>query len=151
MNQMWGEMSPLSREEYKRYFISYHDRVARWSKKQKQQWQGSRDCGILASGMKGNGDRERRWEGKWQKKGKLGAFALIKVKMDQIEPTMDQKRLNIQLFYQHHLFFVEHTFSEEWMKSPLEEAPQFLLPWTMMMISKKNGRGHPKSADYRGV
>ena len=45
-----------------------------------------------------------------KKKGKLGAFALIKVKMDQIEPTMDQKRLKIQLFYQH-TFFVENTLS----------------------------------------
>ena len=53
---------------------------------------------------------ERKWRqreemgGKMAKKGKLGAFALIKVKMDQIEPTMDQKRLKIQLFYQYHLF-----------------------------------------------
>jgi len=30
MNQMWGEMSPRSREEYKRYFLAYHDRVARY-------------------------------------------------------------------------------------------------------------------------
>ena len=62
--------------------------------------------------MKGNGEREEMG-GKMAKKGKLGAFALIKVKMDQIEPTINQKRLKIQLFYQHHLFFVEHTFSEE--------------------------------------
>jgi len=29
MNQMWGEMSEESREEYKQFFLAYHDRVAR--------------------------------------------------------------------------------------------------------------------------
>ena len=33
MNQMWGEMSERCREEYKQFFLSYHDRVARWGKK----------------------------------------------------------------------------------------------------------------------
>jgi len=29
MNQMWGEMCEQSREEYKQFFLAYHDRVAR--------------------------------------------------------------------------------------------------------------------------
>lgn len=29
MNQMWGEMSAQCREEYRQFFLSYHDRVAR--------------------------------------------------------------------------------------------------------------------------
>jgi len=29
MNQMWGEMTEESREEYKQFFLAYHDRVAR--------------------------------------------------------------------------------------------------------------------------
>ena len=78
--------------------------------------------------MKGNGDRERRWEGKWQKKGKLGAFALIKVKMDQIEPTMDQKRLKIQLFYQHHLFLWNIRFRRNEWSRPWRKPHNFCYP-----------------------
>lgn len=29
MNEMWNEMSELQREEYKDYFITYHNGVAR--------------------------------------------------------------------------------------------------------------------------
>jgi len=29
MNEMWGEMSDLNREEYKKYFIAYHDSIAK--------------------------------------------------------------------------------------------------------------------------
>ena len=32
-------------------------------------YQGSIDCGILASGMGGSGDREGKWEGKFQRHG----------------------------------------------------------------------------------
>jgi hypothetical protein len=30
MNDMWSEMSEQAREEYKEYFIRYHNEVARW-------------------------------------------------------------------------------------------------------------------------
>lgn len=29
MNEMWGEMSPENRDEYKKYFIAYHDSIAK--------------------------------------------------------------------------------------------------------------------------
>ena len=43
--------------------------------------QGSRNSDILASGMGGNGDRKRKWEGKCYQQGlKLIFFALHRVK-----------------------------------------------------------------------
>ena len=36
--------------------------------------QGSIDCGILASGMEGSGDRERNWEGKFHRQELKMAF-----------------------------------------------------------------------------
>jgi hypothetical protein len=30
MNQMWADMTDLSREEYRQYFIAYHDSVSRY-------------------------------------------------------------------------------------------------------------------------
>jgi hypothetical protein len=30
MNAMWAEMTDLAREEYRQYFIAYHDNVARY-------------------------------------------------------------------------------------------------------------------------
>ena len=30
MNQMWAEMTDRAREEYRQYFIAYHDSVARY-------------------------------------------------------------------------------------------------------------------------
>ena len=54
--------------------------------------QGNTNCGILASGMGGSGDRERKWEGKFlPTRAKYFVFALNKVKKDQIRLKMVQK------------------------------------------------------------
>ena len=29
MNEMWSEMNPEARDEYKQYFLAYHDSVAK--------------------------------------------------------------------------------------------------------------------------
>jgi hypothetical protein len=36
MNQMWADMTDLSREEYRQYFIAYHDSVSRYLPKLRQ-------------------------------------------------------------------------------------------------------------------
>ena len=60
----------------------------------------SKNCGNLASGTGGSGDRERKWEGKFHRQElKMVFMQNIRLKMDQIGPRKAPKRLKIVGFF----------------------------------------------------
>ena len=67
--------------------------------------QGSRNCGILASGMGESGDRESKWEEKFHSQWLEIVFLYwTRIKMVQMKPKMDQKGLEL-VFFTKNAFF----------------------------------------------
>ena len=66
------------------------------------------NCGILASGMGGSGDRERKWEGKFHQQG-----LKLKLKIDQNDLELTKKGWKQCFVPKKTFLFVEHTLPEE--------------------------------------